>query len=164
MPFGTRAPRRSKRFGSRRKSTTSCSSSFASSRPATCSQVTDEDEPGVISVGRTRGISLTVRQRSSTTTSMSPKNMTGSHVRAKLCTSEPKLASIGVVIGATRLRLEPLEQLVDGGGLDPPIPPGREAARRPLLVEPAGRVLGEDDAPAPLEEPAHGRVVANVRR
>ena len=74
---------RSKRFGSRRKSTTSCSSSFASSSPATSSQVTDDDEPGVISIGLTRGISLTVRQSSQTTTHMSRKNATGSHVRAK---------------------------------------------------------------------------------
>ena len=33
IPFGTRAPSASKRCGSRRKSTISCSSSFASSRP-----------------------------------------------------------------------------------------------------------------------------------
>ena len=62
IPFGTRAPRASNRFGSRRKSTTSWSSSFASSSPATSSQVTDDAEPGVISVGLTRGMSFTVRQ------------------------------------------------------------------------------------------------------
>ena len=61
-PFGTRAPSASNRCGSRRKSTISCSSSFASSSPATSSQVTDDSEPGVISVGLTRGISLTVFQ------------------------------------------------------------------------------------------------------
>ena len=93
IPFGTRAPSRSNRFGSRRKSTTSWSSSFASSSPATSAHVTDEDEPGVISVGLTRGISLTVRQSSKTTTHISRKNMTGSHVFAKFWTSEPKSAS-----------------------------------------------------------------------
>ena len=45
-PFGTRAPSASNRCGSRRKSTISCSSSFASSSPATSSQVTDDSEPG----------------------------------------------------------------------------------------------------------------------
>jgi hypothetical protein len=62
MPFGTRAPSDSNRFGSRRKSTISCSSSFASSRPATSSHVTETAEPGVISIGFTRGIRRTVFQ------------------------------------------------------------------------------------------------------
>ena len=66
--MGTRAPSRSKRLGSWRKSTTSWSSSFASSRPATSAQVTDDAEPGVISVGLTFGIIFTVRQSSMTTT------------------------------------------------------------------------------------------------
>jgi hypothetical protein len=63
IPFGTRAPSDSNFCGSRRKSTISCSSSFASSSPATSDQVTEDAEPGVISIGFTRGISLTVRQR-----------------------------------------------------------------------------------------------------
>ena len=62
MPLGTRAPSASKRVGSRRKSTTSCSSALASSRPATSSHVTAEAEPGVTSIGLTRGISFIVRQ------------------------------------------------------------------------------------------------------
>ena len=56
MPFGTRAPSASNFCGSRRKSTISDSSAFASSSPATSSHVTDDDEPGVISIGLTRGI------------------------------------------------------------------------------------------------------------
>jgi hypothetical protein len=39
-PLGTRAPRRPYFFGSLRKSTTSCSSAFASSTPATSLKVT----------------------------------------------------------------------------------------------------------------------------
>jgi len=45
--------------------------------------VTAEAEPGVISIGLTRGISLTVFQSRNTTTHMRAKNATGSHVRAK---------------------------------------------------------------------------------
>ena len=56
MPFGTRAPSFEKRCGSRRKSTTSCSSAAASSTPAMSAQVTEDFEDGSTSVGRTRGI------------------------------------------------------------------------------------------------------------
>ena len=74
MPFGIRAPSDSKCSGLRRKSTISCSSSFASSRPATSDQVTADAEPGVISIGLTRGISLTVFQSSQTTRHMRTMN------------------------------------------------------------------------------------------
>ena len=84
IPRGTRAPSFSKRFGSRRKSTTSCSSCFASSSPATSSQVTDESEPGWICVGLTRGTIFTVRTSRNTTTHISRKNMTGSQFVAKV--------------------------------------------------------------------------------
>src|SRR5581483_2649996 len=77
MPRGTRAPSFANRFGSRRKSTTSCSSLFASSRPATCSHVTDDFDCGVTSFGFTRGISCTVRQRRYR---IRPKKTSGSHV------------------------------------------------------------------------------------
>ena len=83
MPLGTRAPSASNRLGSRRKSTISWSSSFASSRPATSLHVTADAEPGVISCGLTRGIRRTVFQSSQTTTHISKKNMTGIQVRAK---------------------------------------------------------------------------------
>src|ERR671935_309012 len=62
MPFGTRAPSRPKRSGSRRKSTTSCSSSFASSRPATSSHETDAS-PTIVFAAVTFGITSSVRQR-----------------------------------------------------------------------------------------------------
>src|SRR5919109_1441474 len=54
MPFGTRAPRRSNRFGWRRKSTTSSSSAFASSAPATSPQVTLAELSGRSCAGITR--------------------------------------------------------------------------------------------------------------
>ncbi len=62
MPFGTVAPRRLKRFGSERNSTTSRSSSFVSSIPATSGHPTALFDRGVISCGFVRGISLKVRQ------------------------------------------------------------------------------------------------------
>ena len=55
MPFGTLAPSLRKRFGSRRNSTTSRSSSLASSAPATSCQRTELDELGLISCGFVRG-------------------------------------------------------------------------------------------------------------
>ena len=73
MPFGTRAPSASNFCGSRRKSTISDSSAFASSSPATSSQVTDDDEPGVISIGLTRGIIFTVFQSSPRTATVTKK-------------------------------------------------------------------------------------------
>ena len=62
MPFGTLAPSCSNRFGSLRKSITSCSSAFASVTPATSSRLTDSREPGSTCVGLTRGITESVRQ------------------------------------------------------------------------------------------------------
>ena len=56
MPLGTRAPSLRKRFGSRMNSTTSRSSSFASSTPATSSQLTELDEDGLICCGFVRGM------------------------------------------------------------------------------------------------------------
>src|SRR5947209_19886042 len=109
MPFGTRAPSASKWSGLRRKSTISCSSAFASSRPATSSHVTDDDEPGVISIGLTRGISLTVFQSSQTTTHMSRKKQTGSHVSAKfetkLLKSKPWVCAAAAAIGVSVIGL-----------------------------------------------------------
>ena len=61
IPFGTLAPRRLKRFGSERNSTTSRSSSFVSSTPATSAHVTGAFDLAEISCGFVRGISLRVR-------------------------------------------------------------------------------------------------------
>ncbi len=60
-PRGTRAPRRSKRAGSRRNSMISASSAFASSTPATSCQRTIESDSGFSSAGEVRGITLTNR-------------------------------------------------------------------------------------------------------
>ena len=56
MPRGTFAPSFLKRLGSRRNSTTSRSSSFASSAPATSSQRVASRESGLISCGLVRGM------------------------------------------------------------------------------------------------------------
>ena len=61
MPFGTRAPSLWNRAGSLRKSTTSWSSAFTSSSPATSSHVMDDFELGGTCVVRMRGISWIVR-------------------------------------------------------------------------------------------------------
>ena len=50
-PLGTDAPSAPKRLGSRRNSTISCSSSLASSTPATSFQPIDSEELGLISCG-----------------------------------------------------------------------------------------------------------------
>ena len=70
MPFGTWAPSAANRWGSRRNSTTSCSSAFASSAPATSAHSTDDAESGVISCGFVRGMSFIVRQRKKTSSPM----------------------------------------------------------------------------------------------
>ena len=77
MPFGTVAPSAWKRFGSRRNSTTSCSSAFASSTPATVDQSADASDSGLISCGFVRGITLSVRQMKNTS---SPMKMIGAQV------------------------------------------------------------------------------------
>ena len=56
MPFGTLAPRRRKRLGSRRNSTTSRSSSLASCAPATSSHLIASEDSGVIRCGLVRGM------------------------------------------------------------------------------------------------------------
>ena len=81
MPLGTFAPSALKRFGSRMNSTTSRSSAFASSTPATSCQRTELDDPGAISCGFVRGMYLTIQ---TTASAIRPMKMIGSHVRAKL--------------------------------------------------------------------------------
>ena len=83
MPFGTLAPSSLKRAGSLRKSTTSCSSAFASSAPATCDHSTAESESGVISCGFVFGISFIVFQRKKTSR---PMKMIGAQVMIQLST------------------------------------------------------------------------------
>ena len=61
MPFGTRAPSLEKRSGSFRKSTTSRSSSFASSRPATSSHATPVPASGLTAFVFVFGIIATAR-------------------------------------------------------------------------------------------------------
>ena len=80
MPLGTVAPSSAKRSGSRRKSTTSCSSALASSAPATSSQPIEDLESGLISCGFVFGISFIVRQMKKT---MSAMKMIGAHVRSR---------------------------------------------------------------------------------
>jgi hypothetical protein len=70
MPLGTVAPSFAKRAGSRRNSTTSCSSALASSAPATSSQVIDDAESGVSSCGFVLGMSFVVRQMKKTSSAM----------------------------------------------------------------------------------------------
>ena len=62
MPLGTWAPSALKRFGSRRNSTTSRSSSLASSTPAMSSQPISWLACGLICTGFVFGISFSVRQ------------------------------------------------------------------------------------------------------
>src|SRR5215471_9296321 len=166
MPFGTRAPSCSKRFGSRRKSTISWSSSFASSSPATSPHVTEEAEPGVISCGLTRGISRTVFQSSHTTTHIRPKKRTGSQVRAKSLAVDPKLnpRTIASLIGRVARDLKAGEHLVDRGHPDPEPAPVGDAGGRTAGVEPARGLPHEGHRPAPGDEPADRRVVADVDR
>ena len=77
MPRGTVAPSFLKRSGSRRNSTTSCSSAFASSAPATSAQPIAPLASGLISVGLVRGIIFSVRQMKKTSR---PMKMIGAHV------------------------------------------------------------------------------------
>ena len=78
MPFGTCAPSLRKRSGSVRNSTTSRSSAFAWSTPATSSHLTEPSESGLISWGAVLGISRIIRQRKKTISAM---KTIGNHVR-----------------------------------------------------------------------------------
>ena len=75
MPFGTLAPSARKRFGSRRYSTTSLSSSLASSAPAISLQLIDGEASGLISTGLVFGM---WRISTSTETASSPMKTIGS--------------------------------------------------------------------------------------
>jgi hypothetical protein len=60
-PFGTLAPSSWNGFGSRRNSTISANSAFASSTPAMSANETDWFEAGLICCGLIRGITFSVR-------------------------------------------------------------------------------------------------------
>ena len=77
MPRGTFAPSFLKRSGSRMNSTTSCSSAFASSQPATSSHPIAPLAAGLISTGLVLGIIFSVRQMKKTSR---PMKMIGAHV------------------------------------------------------------------------------------
>ena len=83
IPLGTWAPRSAKRLGSRRNSTTSASSAFASSQPATSLQAIEDADSGLICCGFVRGISLSVRQMKNTSR---PMKMIGTHVTIQFST------------------------------------------------------------------------------
>ena len=83
MPFGTFAPSALNCLGSRRNSTISCSSPFASSTPAMSSQPTDWFDAGLICWGFTRGITFSVRhikKISTGRTRSSPRSTTGTPI------------------------------------------------------------------------------------
>ena len=82
IPFGTFAPSFANWLGARRNSTTSCSSAFASSAPATSPQLTPCLDSALISCGFVRGISFIVRQMKK---QMSPMKMMGAHVMIVPC-------------------------------------------------------------------------------
>jgi hypothetical protein len=67
-------------LGSRRNSTTSRSSAFASSTPATSSQRTELAEEGLISCGLVRGMYRSIQ---TIATAIRPMKMIGSHTIAQ---------------------------------------------------------------------------------
>ncbi len=84
IPFGTFAPSFWKRLGSRRNSTTSWSSSFASSTPAMSSQPIEDDDAGLICCGFVLGISLSVRHRKK---AIRPMKMNGPQIWSQVTKS-----------------------------------------------------------------------------
>src|SRR5256885_5801952 len=158
-PFGTRAPSASKRAGSRRKSAISCSSSFASSRPATSPQVTEDAEPGVISVGLIRGISLTIRQRSQTTMTISSTKMIGIQNSTR---SDMKVASTGSATCVHERSVERFDGFVNRCEPHTGLAPCGRASRGAGLVEPARCLLDEDDRHASPDEASNGDVGADA--
>src|SRR2546423_5488596 len=100
MPFGTFAPSFLKRFGSRRNSTISRSSSFASSAPATSSQRIDCEVSGLISCGFVRGMKRIVMPISTT---IAPMKISGPHVSANVERSSQKLVPGVLTLTAARV-------------------------------------------------------------
>ena len=99
-PFGTFAPSSWKDFGSRRNSTSSCSSAFASSTPAMSANVTDWSDDGLICCGLVRGITFSIRHIMKISAEKNRIAMTGSQLSAWFwisCANETCVAAIGVV-------------------------------------------------------------------
>ena len=93
IPFGTCAPSAANRLGSRRNSTTSLSSAFASSQPATSAQAIEDADCGLICCGFVRGISLSVRQMKNTSR---PMKMIGAQVMIQFSTWYQASATSGI--------------------------------------------------------------------
>ena len=117
-------------------STTSRSSSFASSQPATSPQRTELDDEGAISVGFVRGMYWTIQ---TTATAMRPMKMIGSQVRAKLSMSpqnDPPEAAGSSSSGSNSSRTASVpslrESTLRGGVEDPAL--GQIGARCPQRV------------------------------
>ena len=87
MPLGTFAPSAWKDFGSRRNSTISCSSAFASSTPAMSANVTDWPEDGLMRCGLIRGITFSIRHIMKISAVKNRIAITGSQFRAWFCIS-----------------------------------------------------------------------------
>ena len=144
MPLGTFAPSCLKRFGSRMNSTTSRSSSFASSHPATSSQRTELEEDGAISCGFVRGMYWTIQ---TTATAIRPMKMIGSQVRAKLSMlfqndppSEDVITSSGAASSLTASVPSVRDSTLVEGSIRQPsgssAPGERRAARKASLASP----------------------------
>src|SRR5207249_334883 len=103
--------------------------------------------------------SLTVLQSRYTTAHISSRKMIGIHVSTR---SDMKLASMGSSIGMHQPSLERLDGLVNRREAHACIAPGGGARGRACVVEPARRLLDEDDWKAAREEAANRRVVAHV--
>ena len=80
MPFGTRAPSLRKRFGSRRNSTTSRSSSFGLLHAGHVLPAHRADEEGLISCGFVRGMRRSIQSSPKAT---KPRKMIGSQMTAQ---------------------------------------------------------------------------------
>ena len=100
IPFGTFAPSAWKGLGSRRNSTISASSAFASSTPATSANETDWSDAGLICCGLTRGITFSMRQKMKMRTTKKRIAKTGCQLTAQFwisCTNDVPLLAAGVV-------------------------------------------------------------------
>ena len=83
IPFGTFAPSAWNDFGSRRNSTISASSAFASSTPAMSANVTDWSDVGLMRCGLIRGITFNIRHIMKISAVKNRIAITGSQLSAK---------------------------------------------------------------------------------
>ena len=96
--------------------------------------MTDDADPGVISVGLIFGISLTIRQSSQTTITISSTKMIGIQNSTR---SDMKLASTGSAIGMHQRSVERFDGLVNRREAHAGVAPGPGAGGGARLVEPA---------------------------